>query len=74
PELAAYLEGVGPAKADAIVRYRQQHGPFQDRMDLTKVPGIGPKIVDNNSDMISFGAGPMASGGLANREDAGSVD
>ena len=39
------LPGVGPATAQAIVTYRDQHGPFADVNGLEKVPGIGPAKV-----------------------------
>ncbi len=42
------LSGVGPQKAMAIVRYRQQNGPFQQVGDLALVDGIGEKTVDLN--------------------------
>ena len=42
------LVGVGPQKAMAIVRYRQQHGPFQKVDDLALVDGIGAKTVEQN--------------------------
>ena len=38
------LPGVGPAKAQAIVAYRQKHGPFRSGLDLAGVPGIGPSL------------------------------
>ncbi|TNF25664.1 MAG: MBL fold metallo-hydrolase [Deltaproteobacteria bacterium] len=37
------VEGVGPAKATAIVVYREEHGPFQTIHELTRVQGIGAK-------------------------------
>ena len=37
------LPGIGPALAEGIVAYRQEHGPFQTVEDLLRVPGIGPK-------------------------------
>lgn len=36
------LPGVGPATAAAIVRHREQHGPFASVEQLLDVPGIGP--------------------------------
>ena len=47
-ELALILNGVGAKKAAAIVAYREQNGPFQDVQELTKVSGIGAKLVENN--------------------------
>ena len=40
------LPGVGPATATAIVRYREQHGPFTSVEQLGEVPGIGPAKLD----------------------------
>jgi competence protein ComEA len=42
------LVGIGPQKASAIVRYRQQHGRFEQVEDLTLVSGIGDKTVEQN--------------------------
>jgi competence protein ComEA len=36
------LPGVGPARARAIVEYRQVNGPFRAVQELSRVPGIGP--------------------------------
>jgi competence protein ComEA len=51
--LAENIKGIGPKKAQAIVNYRNQYGPFKTSDDLTKVKGIGQKIVDlNKSDLL----------------------
>ena len=42
------LVGIGPQKALAIVRYRQQNGPFKQVEDLALVTGIGAKTVEQN--------------------------
>jgi len=51
-KLAAELKGVGPARAEAIVVYRQEHGPFAAPDDLTKVKGIGESLIEKNRDSI----------------------
>ena len=53
------LPMVGPAKAEAIVAYRQsphrQSGlTFESPEDLKNVPGIGPGIVERIKDHMSF--------------------
>ncbi|AYC29686.1 helix-hairpin-helix domain-containing protein [Paenisporosarcina cavernae] len=35
------LPGIGPSKADAIVQYREENGPFKTLDELKEVPGIG---------------------------------
>lgn len=50
--LARELVGVGKAKAEAIVEYRESHGLFRSPEDLVNIKGIGPKIVDDNRGAI----------------------
>lgn len=47
-ELASKLNGVGMKKAEAIVRYREQNGPFTQIEQLQEVPGIGPTLLEKN--------------------------
>lgn len=40
------LPDIGPTRANAIVAYRQEYGPFTCVEDLLNVDGIGPKILE----------------------------
>lgn len=46
--LATELTGIGAAKAEAIVAYREANGPFKKLDELVKVKGIGAKTVEKN--------------------------
>ncbi|MFV0478131.1 MAG: ComEA family DNA-binding protein [Parahaliea sp.] len=50
--LAAVLSGVGQAKAQDIVRYRETFGPFKTIDELTDVKGIGQSTLDKNRKII----------------------
>ena len=61
--LAESLDGVGLVKAEAIVAYRQEHGPFRRAEDLKRVKGIGSKTLDANRDtivIVEIGSGASA--------------
>lgn len=47
------LPGIGRAKAQAIIEYRNQNGPFQKIEDLMNVSGIGQKTFEKLADFIS---------------------
>ncbi|MEE9342903.1 MAG: helix-hairpin-helix domain-containing protein [Gammaproteobacteria bacterium] len=50
--LVDLLDGVGPQKAMAIIRYRQENGLFKTVDGLTGVKGIGKKTVEINRSRI----------------------
>ncbi len=54
--LAKALNGVGPAKARAIVAYRDKNGPFKSVDQLAMVEGISQKLIDKNRGDIRLGA------------------
>jgi len=54
--LARELDGVGKAKADAIVAYREKNGPFKGAEDLAKVKGLGKKLSEQNRANLRFEA------------------
>lgn len=53
-EIAAHLDGIGMAKAEAIIAYRESHGPFSDLQSLGDVKGIGDKTLEKNADRLLF--------------------
>ena len=50
--LSAELNGVGLAKARAIVEHREKYGPFKSADDLSLVKGIGERTVELNRENI----------------------
>ena len=50
--LSKALNGIGQARAEAIVAYRKKNGPFKSIKDLTKVSGVGSRTVDKNRENI----------------------
>lgn len=57
PALLSYVSGIGPLLAEKIVAYRAVHGPFKNRMELLKVPGIGPKTFEQAAGFLRITAG-----------------
>lgn len=54
--LARELQGVGMAKAEAIVAHREKNGPFKSADDLIRVKGLGKKLVERNKANLRFAA------------------
>ncbi|MHB1240265.1 MAG: ComEA family DNA-binding protein, partial [Gammaproteobacteria bacterium] len=46
PALAAGIDGVGPGRAAAIVRYREAHGRFTSVDQLSAIKGVGPRVLE----------------------------
>ena len=46
------LNGIGPQKAEAIVIYREEQGPFEKPEDIVNVSGIGEKTFEKIQDQI----------------------
>lgn len=53
-QLSEALDGVGPAKAEAIVAYREQNGPYKALQDLAQVKGIGSVTLEKNKEKLEF--------------------
>jgi competence protein ComEA len=50
--ISTELNGIGMAKAKAIVEYREKYGPFKSPGDLSLVKGIGERTVEINLENI----------------------
>ena len=48
------LPGIGPGRAQAIVDYRNQHGPFHRFEDLLNIEGIGSTSLDKMRNLIAL--------------------
>ncbi|OSM12721.1 helix-hairpin-helix domain-containing protein [Bacillus toyonensis] len=46
------ITGIGSRKAESILKYREEHGPFQKIEDLLKIDGIGVKSLEKIKDQI----------------------
>ncbi len=47
-EIAESLNGIGEARAAAIVTFREQNGPFMSAEQLLEVKGVGEKIFEKS--------------------------
>lgn len=46
------IKGVGDKKAEAIIIYRKENGPFKSIDELTNVKGIGQGMIDKHEKML----------------------
>lgn len=64
--LLEYVSGLGPALAERIVAYREEHGPFKNRKELLKVPKLGPKAFEQAAGFLRIpqAANPLDNSGV----------
>jgi uncharacterized protein len=51
-QLLTYISGLGPQLAKNIVAYRESHGPFKSRAELSEVPRLGPKAFEQSAGFL----------------------
>lgn len=56
PALAEAINGVGLKRAEAIVEYRNQNGPFKSVDDLVQVQGVGAKTLEKSRERLTTGS------------------
>ena len=49
------IPGIGAVIAERIVKWREEHGPFQQVDDLMKVQGIGEKLLEKLRPYVRVG-------------------
>lgn len=52
--LSTELTGIGQSKAEAIISYREQYGPYKHIEDLANVKGIGMATIDKNKSKLTL--------------------
>ena len=57
--ILTYISGLGPALAQNIVNYRQEHGAFSSRKELLKVPKMGAKTYEQAAGFLRVTNSPM---------------
>ncbi|MGL6158958.1 ComEA family DNA-binding protein [Microbulbifer sp.] len=53
-ELATVLDGVGEARAELIVKFREEQGPFTSVEQLLEVKGVGTATLEKNREKIQL--------------------
>lgn len=55
--LLRYVAGITERTAQKIVEYRNEHGKFRSRVELTAVPGFGPKTFEQAAGFLRIRGG-----------------
>jgi uncharacterized protein len=55
--LLRYIAGVNERTAKKIVEFRNDNGRFRSRVELTAVPGVGPKTFEQAAGFLRIGGG-----------------
>ncbi|MBN1870754.1 MAG: RNA-binding transcriptional accessory protein [Candidatus Omnitrophica bacterium] len=60
-QLLTYVSGLGPGRAQAIIDFRHNKGPFVSREQIREVPGLGPKAFEQAAGFLRIlgGSNPL---------------
>lgn len=53
-QISSAMSGIGDSKAQAIVKYRKEHGKFKSIDELESVAGIGAKTIEKNKGKLTL--------------------
>jgi competence protein ComEA len=67
------LQGIGPVRAQLIIDYRRQNGPFKSIDDLRKIPELRGTVVEGMKGRISY-TGPTKVSGAERKRDSAKSD
>ncbi len=56
-QLLSYVSGLSSKRAQNIIDYRDEHGPFKSREELNEVPGLGPKAFEQAAGFLRIREG-----------------
>ncbi|MCZ6803328.1 MAG: helix-hairpin-helix domain-containing protein [Proteobacteria bacterium] len=51
--LMAAIQGVGEKRAEAIIAYREENGPFKSVEELSEVKGIGSATIESSYENLT---------------------
>ena len=72
-ELLAYVSGLGPRLAEAVVRYRNENGKFRSRKELLRVPRLGPRAFEQAAGFLRVFDGENSLDGTAVHPESYSI-
>ena len=70
PALLARISGLSASLAEAVVRHRDENGPFNTREALKKVPRLGAKTFEQAAGFLRIGGGENPLDGSAVHPEA----
>lgn len=50
------IKGIGEKRAQAIIDYREEHGPFKSVDALAEIKGLGPAFIESNRENLTVEA------------------
>lgn len=67
------IKGIGPVRAQAIIEYRQKHGPFKSLKELEMVPGVATATTEKIKDEVTIDTGSAGAKGLRKASEPSSI-